>query len=114
MPYINCRSDCKVHTHLIQAITRKNLATNIISALNSLLNAQRILKGDEMPGWKSLDECAVIIKINACAMAAEKSQYDISKCQELMRKGCDLCYIKNFEDDLQKQYLCSRTTENFE
>ena len=106
--------DCIVHTHLSQAITRKSLFTNIISGLNSLLNIQRILNGNEMDGWNSLDEYAVLIKINACTIAAEKIQNDISKCQELMRQGCDLCFIKNFEDDLQKQYLCSRTTENFE
>ena len=53
---------------------------NIISSLNTLLSVQHVLKGDEMPGWNSLDESAVKNSIKICAIAAKKSQLNINQC----------------------------------
>ena len=89
-----CGMECSIHTFLVQAITRKNLYLNIVSALNALLAIQFTLNGREMPGWNPLNENFVKSIIGNCTTAAIRSQNDINTCKETMIKGCEICRKK--------------------
>ena len=56
---ITCRDDCHYHILAMQARTRMNLATCLVTSLHSLLSAERYLKDFKMPGWAPLNESVV-------------------------------------------------------
>ena len=74
-----------------------NLATCLVTSLNSLLSAERFLKDFKMPGWAPMNETAVKRQIELSDKAWRKSANDLQICKEMIKQGCRLCREKEAE-----------------
>ena len=94
---ITCRDDCYYHILAIQARTRLNLATCLVTSMHSLLSAERYLKDFKMPGWAPLNESVVKKQIEISDKASKKSANDLQICVEMIKQGCRTCREKETE-----------------
>ena len=88
-----CRKDCKFHTILIQAYTRRTLYSNVVNGLNSLVALQNMINGCEMPGWVPMNEDLVKTTIENNTLAYIRSNNDVRTIKETLRNGCTVCQI---------------------
>lgn len=81
----------------MQARTRMNLATCLVTYLHSLLSAERYLKDLKMPCWAPLNESVVKKQIEISDKAGIKSANDVQVCVEMIKQGCRSCREKEAE-----------------
>ena len=92
-----CRDDCYYHVLAMQARTRLNLATCLVTSLSSLLTAELYLKDFKMPGWLPLNESAVKKQIEISNKASRKSANDLQTCVDMIKQGCWYCRERDSE-----------------
>ena len=94
---ITCRDDCYYHILAMQARTRQNLATCLVTSIPILLSAERLLKDFKMPGWAPISEEVVKKQIKLSEKAGKKSAKDLQICDEIIKQGCQNCREKEAE-----------------
>ena len=90
-----CRDDCYYHILAMQARTRLNLATCLVTSMNNLLTAQLLLKDFKMPGWAPLNDAVVKKQIELSDKAGKRSAKDLQHCVDMIKQGCRYCREKD-------------------
>ena len=97
---IPCLDDCPNYVLAMQASTRNTLSSCLVTSLNSLLAAERYLKGIEMPGWNPMNANNVKLQIKNAEKAQRKSANDLkylNDIEDVQIAALGLTKLTNFQ-----------------
>ena len=111
-----CMIDCINNILLTQSFIRRNLYSNIINGLSTLLALQNLVRGHELPGWGQLNEQQVRRTIYRNTISYIQANDDVKKTKEILRNGCPTCrsmYPEKVELEELLAYLNEEALFNF-